>query len=207
MPPIQLLIADDHSMVRQGLRTMLAEAQDIAIVGEARDGAEAIDAARRFSPDVILMDLNMPDTDGIQATREILREQPAIKIVALTAQVEDDHVVEAVQAGAIGVWLKAVEYEDLIRVIRDAHAGGHPIHPDALPPLLYAQRIAGHNRLSPREEDVLKLIGEGLGNRDIAARLSLSEATVKGHVSHLLDKLRMKNRAQLALYAARHKSR
>jgi len=204
VPLIQLLIADDHSMVRQGLRVMLAEASDIAIVGEARNGEEAIAAARDLRPDVILMDLNMPGLDGVEATRQILREQPAIKIVALTAQVEDDSVVDAVQAGATGIWLKATEYEDLVRVIREANAGGHPVHPDAVPSLMTARRAGGHNKLSDREATVLALIGEGLSNRDIADRLSLSEATVKSHVSHILDKLGLRNRAQLALYAAKH---
>jgi DNA-binding NarL/FixJ family response regulator len=207
MPPIRLLIADDHLVVRQGLHSVLTEAGDIVIVAEARNGEEAIAQARRLQPDVILMDLSMPGVDGIEATRQILREQPGAKIVALTYEIEDDRVVQAVRAGMVGIWSKDAEYDDLVRVIRDAHAGKHPVHPKALDPLLRARRAPDADRLSERERDVLNLIGQGLGNRDIAARLNLSEATVKGHVSHMLDKLGMKNRAQLALYAERQKSK
>ncbi|HLF25483.1 MAG TPA: response regulator transcription factor [Anaerolineae bacterium] len=206
MPVIRLLIVDDHLLVREGLRTILSGVEDIALIGEARTGDEAVLQARRLAPDVILMDLNMPGTNGIRATREILRRQPSIKIVALTAYLEEDRLAGAMQAGAVGIWTKDVEVEQLLRVIRGAQAGERLIHPDAVDLLLRAQRAASIDRLSEREHDVLELVGQGLGNRDIAARLSLSETTVKGHVSHILAKLGLKNRAQLALAAARRKS-
>jgi DNA-binding NarL/FixJ family response regulator len=208
MPPIRLLIADDHMLMREGLRTVLSSAQNIEIVGEARAGRQAIEQARRLSPDVILMDLNMPGMNGVEATREILREQPAIRIVALSAHLDETYVAEAAQAGVAGIWAKDVEFDELVRVIHAAHAGERPMHPTATKMLAQARRAAYYiNRLSRRERDVLLLIGEGLTNREIAARLNLSEATVKGHVSHILAKLGLKNRAQLALYVERSKDR
>jgi len=207
MSPIRLLIADDQLLMREGLRTVLSPAQGIEIVGEAQTGDEAVAQSCRLAPDVILMDLNMTGTDGIAATREILREQPGIKIVGLTAQLEDDRVVEAVQAGAAGIWIKDVDLDDLLRVIRSAYAGERPIHPAAMEKLIQARRATYIDRLSTRERDVLAWLGKGLSNRDIAKRLTLSEATVKGHVSHILAKLGVKNRAQVALYAARYKDK
>jgi len=207
MSPIRLLIADDHMLMREGLRTVLSATQGIEIVGEARTGQQAIEQARRLSPDVILMDLKMPGMNGVEATREILREQSAIKIVALSAHLDEQNVAEAVQAGIAGIWTKDVESDDLVRVILAAHEGKRPMHPVAVEALMQARRATYIDRLSERENDVLMLVGEGLTNRAIAARLKISEATVKGHVSHILTKLGLKNRAQLALYAERSKNR
>ena len=193
--------------MREGLRTVLSPAQGIEIVGEAQTGDEAVAQSCRLAPDVILMDLNLTGTDGIAATREILRGQPGIKIVGLTARLEDDRVVEAVQAGAIGIWIKDVDLDDLLRVIRSAYAGERPIHPAAMEKLIQARRASTIDRLSTRERDVFTWLGKGLSNRDIARRLALSEATVKGHVSHILAKLGVKNRAQVALYTARYKDK
>jgi len=207
MPPIRLLIADDHMLMREGLRTVLSSAQDIDVVGEARTGRDAVAQAGRLAPDVILMDLNMPNLNGIDAAREILRGQPSIRIVALSAHLDEGNVVGAVQAGFAGIWAKDVEFDELVNVIRAAHQGKRPIHPAAVEALMQARRNAYIDRLSDRERDVLRLVGQGMSNKDIAARLQLSEATVKGHVSHILAKLGMKNRAQVALYAERNKAR
>ena len=203
--PIRLLIADDHMLMREGLRTVLSAAQGIDIVGEARTGQDAVAQARALQPDLILMDLNMPNLNGIDAARAILREQPSIRIVALSAHLDEENVVGAIQAGFAGVWAKDAEFDELVRVIRAAHEGKRPIHPAAMEALMQARRATYIDRLSERERDVLGLIGQGLSNKDIASRLTLSEATVKGHVSHILAKLGLKNRAQLALYAERNK--
>lgn len=207
MAPIRLLIADDHMLMREGLRTVLSSAQNIAIVGEARSGQEAVQQAHALKPDVVLMDLHMPGMSGSQATREILREQPSAKIVALSAHLDEQNVSEAVQAGVVGIWPKDVEFDELVAVIRSAYEGKQPMHPVAVEALIQARRSAYIDRLSEREHDVLLLLNEGLTNREIARRLQLSEATVKGHVSHILAKLGLKNRAQLALYAERSKGK
>ena len=207
MSPIRLLIADDHLLIREGLRTVLSAAQDIEIAGEARTGQDAIAQARALSPDVILMDLNMPVVNGIEASRAILRDQPTAKIVALSAHLDEDNVVGAMQAGCAGIWAKDVGFNELVTVIRAAHEGGRPVHPAAMELLLQARRVVYLDRLSDRERDVLQLVGQGLTNREIAARLRLSEATVKGHVSHIMAKLGLKNRAQVALYAERSRNK
>src|SRR3972149_3530111 len=140
MPPIRLLIADDHMLMREGLRTVLSAAQSITIVGEARTGQEAIVEARRLNPDVILMDFNMPIVNGIDAARVILREQPSIRIVALSVHLDEGNVVGAMQAGFAGVWAKDVEFDELVNVIRAAHEGKHPMHPAAVEALMQARR-------------------------------------------------------------------
>jgi len=212
MTLIRVLIADDHLLVREGLQTILADVPDIIVAGEARTSKEAIERCRVLMPDVVLMDIQMPgihvaDLGGVEATREILRQQPNIKIVALTAHMDEVNIIEVIKAGAVGVWTKDVSADELVRIVRKAHAGDHPVHPQAMEPLLRARRNPDRpselDRLSERERDVLHLLGQGLSNRDIAEQLNLSEATVKGHVSRILSKLKIKNRAQAALHAAR----
>lgn len=207
MSIIRVLIADDHMLLREGLQTILSAVQDIIVVGEAQTGQSAIDRCRVLSPDVILMDIQLPDISGPEATREILREQPDVKIVALTAYMNEINVVDAVRAGAVGVWPKDIEADELTNIIRLAYNGEHPVHPQAMEPLMRARRnrrgTAPLDRLSNREREVLDLLAQGMTNRDIASKLTLSEATVKGHVSRILAKLKVKNRSQAALHIVR----
>ena len=207
MKKLRLLLVDDQSLFREALRTLLSLQPDFEIVAEAENGERAVALAKAHRPDVVLMDLSMPDMTGSQAAREILREQPSLKIVALSAHLDEQNVAEAAQAGVVGMWPKDVEFDDLVAVIRSAYEGERPMHPVALEALARSRRASYIDRLSQREHDVLLLLNEGLTNREIAGRLKLSEATVKGHVSHILAKLGLKNRAQLALYAERSKDK
>ena len=202
---IQVLIADDHSVVRQGLRMFLSSDQELEIVGEARDGAEAVRLARQLRPDVILMDLLMPVMDGIAATAAIHREMPDTEVVALTSVLEDAAVVDAVRAGAIGYLLKDTDAHELRRAIKAAAAGQVQLSPQAAARLLREVRTPEKNAepLTERETDVLRLLAQGKSNKEIAHVLHIAEQTVKTHVSHLLDKLGVPSRTQAALYAIR----
>jgi two-component system, NarL family, response regulator LiaR len=202
---IRILIADDHGVVRQGLRMYLGSDSELEIVGEARDGAEAVKLARQLQPDVVLMDLLMPEMDGIAATAAIRRELPDTEVVALTSVLEDASVVEAVRAGAIGYLLKDTEAYELRRAIKAAAAGQVQLAPSAVARLMREVRTPekSHEALTGRETDVLRLLAQGESNREIAQHLSIGEQTVKTHVSHILDKLGVPSRTQAALYAIR----
>jgi|WetSurMetagenome_2_1015567.scaffolds.fasta_scaffold23082_3 two-component system, NarL family, response regulator LiaR len=202
---IQVLIADDHSVVRQGLRMFLSSDPELEIVGEARDGAEAVRLARQLQPDVVLMDLLMPVMDGIAATAAIRREVPATEVVALTSVLEDAAVVDAVRAGAIGYLLKDTDAHELRRVIKAAAAGQVQLSPQATARLLREVRTPekGTDLLTERETDVLRLLAQGKTNKEIAREFHIAEQTVKTHVSHVLDKLGVPSRTQAALYAIR----
>ena len=203
--PIRVLIADDHSVVRQGLRMFLGSDPELEIVGEARDGAEAVKLAQRLHPDVILMDLLMPTMDGIAATAAIRRELPDIEVVALTSVLEDVSVVEAVRAGATGYLLKNTEAHELCRAIKAAAAGQVQLSPQAAERLMREVRTPDKSpqTLTERETDVLRLLALGQSNKEIAHSLSIGEKTVKTHVSSILRKLGVPSRTQAALHAVR----
>lgn len=200
---IRVVIADDHAVVRKGLRMYLRLDPGIEIVGEARDGKEALDLAREFRPDVVLMDLLMPVMDGIAATAAIRREMPDVEVIALTSVLEDTSVTAAISAGAIGYLLKDAESGELLKAIQAAGAKRVYLTPAALARLMrdVGAPAAAREPLTARETEVLRLIAEGHSNREIAVTLCVTDQTVKTHVSHILDKLGVRSRTQAALYA------
>jgi DNA-binding NarL/FixJ family response regulator len=201
--PISILLADDHAVVRQGLRMFLGLDPELEVIGEAQNGQEAIDMARKLSPDVVLMDLLMPVKDGITAIGEIRSEMPDVEVIALTSVLEDASVVGAVKAGAIGYLLKDTQSEELCRAIKAAAAGQVQLSPQAAARLMREVRAPDSpESLTERETDVLRLLAEGLANKEIALKLSIGEKTVKTHVSNILLKLNVRSRTQAALYAA-----
>ena len=200
---IRIFIADDHRVVRQGLRMVLSDDPELEIVGEAADGAEAVRLALELKPDVVLMDLLMPVLDGIGAIGQIRRELPDTEVIALTSVLEDDAVVGAVKAGAIGYLLKEAEPEELRRAIKAAAAGQVHLAPKAAARLMREVRAPDSPQaLTERETDVLRLLADGKANKEIAAILVIGEQTVKTHVSNILAKLGVQSRTQAALYAA-----
>jgi DNA-binding NarL/FixJ family response regulator len=202
--PIRILIADDHAVVRQGLRMFLGLDPEFVIVGEAADGVQAVKQAQQLKPDVVLMDLLMPNMDGIQATAIIRRELPDVEVIALTSVLEDGSVVGAVRAGAIGYLLKDAEPNELNRAIRAAAAGQVQLSPKAAERLMREVRAPeSPETLTDREVEVLRLLAEGQSNKEIARSLTIGEKTVKTHVSNILAKLGVVSRTQAALYAAR----
>ncbi len=201
---IRVLIADDHSVVRQGLRMFLALDPEMEVVAEAADGKEALRLTREFRPDVVLMDLLMPVMDGIAATQALRRELPDTEVLALTSVLEDASVVGAIRAGAIGYLLKNTEAEELRRSIKAAAAGQVQLSPEAAARLMREVRAPDSpEALTGRETDVLRLLAEGKANKEIALSLQIGEKTVKTHVSNILAKLGVQSRTQAALYAAR----
>lgn len=202
--PIRVLITDDHSVVRQGLRMFLSLDDEIDIVGEAENGAEALRLARELAPDVVLMDLLMPVMDGITAIGEIRRELPDVEVLALTSVLEDASVVAAVRAGAIGYLLKNTEADELRRAIRAAANGQVQLSPEAAARLMREVRTPdAPEALTERELDVLRLLAQGKANKEIASELGIGEKTVKTHVSNILAKLNVQSRTQAALHATR----
>lgn len=202
--PIRVLIADDHSVVRQGLRTFLEGDRGLELIGEARDGAEVLRMAHRLRPDVILMDLLMPGMDGLSATAAVRRELPETEVLALTSVLEDAAVVGAVRAGAIGYMLKSAEPEELRSAIRAAAAGRVQLAPEAAARLMREVRTPeGPEKLSERETEVLRLVASGWANKKIARELGITERTAKAHVGSILSKLHLESRTQAALYAGR----
>ncbi|MGA7731862.1 MAG: response regulator transcription factor [Chloroflexia bacterium] len=201
---IRILIVDDHSVVRKGLRTFLGLDPDFEIIGEASDGQEAVQLAHELKPDVVLMDLLMPRMDGITAIGHIRRDLPDTEVIALTSVLEDAKVVGAVRAGAIGYLLKDTEADELCRAIKAAAAGQVQLSPQAAATLMREVRAPeSPEPLSERETDVLRLLARGNSNKEIAQALILSEKTVKTHVSNILGKLSVPSRTQAALYAVR----
>jgi DNA-binding NarL/FixJ family response regulator len=206
--PIRILIADDHEIVREGLRNLFSGEPGLKIVAEARDGEEALRAAARCRPDVALMDVVMPVLDGIEATRRMREISPRTRILVLTSFAGDRQVQDALKAGAIGYVLKDVLRQELLDAIRSVHEGRPWLHPEAQRRLIAtvspdpaAQAL---EQLTARERDVLILIAQGRSNRLIAAELHLSEGTVKGYVSVIFGKLGVKDRTQAALWAVKH---
>jgi DNA-binding NarL/FixJ family response regulator len=201
---IRVLIADDHSVVRQGLRMFLALDDELEVIGEAENGSQAVQLARKLTPDVVLMDMLMPVMDGVAATQAIRSEVPDTEVIALTSVLEDSSVVGAVKAGAIGYLLKDTNAEELCRAIKAAAAGQVQLSPQAAARLVREVRTpdTAPTSLSERETEVLRLIARGKANKEIAAELAIGEKTVKTHVSSILNKLGVQSRTQAALYAA-----
>jgi two-component system, NarL family, response regulator LiaR len=202
---IRVLLVDDFAIVRQGLRTFVGLDPEFEVVGEAADGAEGLRLARRLRPDVVLMDLLMPEMDGVTATQLIRSELPEVEVVALTSVLEDSAVVGAVRAGAIGYLLKDADQDELARAIRAAASGQVHLTPRAAARLMREVRAPENpiESLSEREVEVLRLLARGLANKEIARDLSVTEKTAKAHVSAILGKLGLQSRTQAALYAGR----
>jgi len=206
--PVTVLIADDHAVVREGLRTLIGSEDGLKVVGEAGDGVEAVIMARSLKPDVILMDLVMPRKDGIEAIREITRELPEARILVLTSFGEKEKVFPAIKAGALGYLLKDAKPANLLQAIHDVDAGEAALQPSiALKVIGEIQEpedaSAPAHALTQREVTVLKLVARGLTNQEIADELMISEWTVRTHVSNILEKLHVANRTQATLYALR----
>lgn len=200
--PIRVLLVDDHTVVRQGLRMVLSLEPDLEVVGEAADGREAVEQAAALGPQVVLMDLLMPVMTGVEATREIKVRHPDIEVVALTSVLEDRLVIDAVEAGAAGYLLKETGPETLFEAIRAASRGEVRLDPKAQKRLISEVRTPEmRESLTARETDTLRLLAKGLTNRDIAGELGIAEVTVKTHVSSILSKLNLQSRTQAALFA------
>ncbi len=205
---IRVLITDDHSIVRKGIRALLATEPDIEVVGEAGDGAEAATQAQSLRPDVILMDLVMPKVDGIEATRRILAQQPGMRILVLTSFAADDKVFPAIKAGALGYLLKDSGPDELVQAIHQVYRGEPSLEPSIARKVLLElsqppKTPLTAEPLTEREVDVLRLVAQGRSNRDIAEELVITEMTVRTHVSNILSKLHLASRTQAALYALR----
>lgn len=199
---ISVLIAEDHGVVRAGLRQLLSTAEDIEVVGEAADGRQAVELAAQHAPDVILMDLSMPVMDGRQATERILARGDGARIVILTSFSDRAQILAALDAGAVGYLLKDAEPEDLIAGVRAAARGESPLAPRAAHALVAARHEQrGEERLTPREREVLDLMADGLANKVIAQRLSIAEKTVKAHVTRIFQAIGVTDRTQAALWA------
>jgi NarL family two-component system response regulator LiaR len=204
---IGVMLVDDHGMVRKGLAAFLSSAPDIRLLGEARDGQEALERCEVLQPDVVLMDLLMPKMDGVASTRMIRKRWPHIQVIALTSFQEKDLIRDALQAGAISYLLKNVTGENLAEAIRAAHAGRSTLAPEALQALVQIkeQQPVLTDPLTAREQEVLEWLVKGLDNPQIASRLTISPSTVKVHVSNILSKLGAANRAEVAALAVKHR--
>jgi NarL family two-component system response regulator LiaR len=208
MSSVRVLIADDHAVVREGLRTLIRSEPGMQVVGEAADGIEVIAKARDLQPDIIIMDLVMPRKDGLTAIGEITAASPHARILVLTSFAEDDRVFSAIKAGALGYLLKDSLPEDLLQAIRDVCQGKLTLNPSIALKLIRELKEptplqVTQEPLTVREVEVLKLVAQGLTNQEIADKLSISEWTVITHVRNILDKLHLANRTQAALYALR----
>lgn len=205
---IRVLVVDDHEIVREGLETLLAEEATITVVGQAANGAEAVSLAADLRPDVILMDLVMPELNGIEAIRQIRHKNIPSYVLVLTSFADDQKVREAIEAGAIGYLLKDVLKADLVRAIQTAAQGKPTLHPEAQSYLMRqvtaSPPASPQANLTERELDVLRLLAQGQSNKEIAVTLHLTEGTVKGYVSAILAKLGVADRTQAALYAVKH---
>ena len=205
---IRVLIADDHTIVRKGLRALLTSKGDIDVVGEASDGQSAVEQAAALKPDVILMDIAMPRLDGIEAIKQITARQSQVRILVLTSFATDDKVFPAIKAGALGYLLKETKSAELTHAIEQVYRGEPSLDPAIAQRVLYelgrpSEKPPTPDPLTQRELEVLKLVAQGLGNQDIAERLVITEITVRSHVSNILAKLHLANRVQATLYALR----
>jgi DNA-binding NarL/FixJ family response regulator len=200
------MVVDDHALVRRGLSDLLGAAEGIDVVGSLVDGSLAEAAVIELEPDIVLMDLSMPGLDGIDATRAVLGVRPATKVIMLTSFSENARIMAALDAGAVGYLLKDAEPDDIIRALRDAVAGGVPLSPKAARALLPINRSSGTSgvdALTAREREVLSLVAVGLPNKTIARRLTISEKTVKAHLTHVFTVLGVGDRTSAALWAQR----
>jgi DNA-binding NarL/FixJ family response regulator len=201
---IRVLIVDDHAIVRGGLAQLLGTTDDLALVGQAADGEQAVALAADLRPDVVLMDLSMPGLDGVRATERVLAENPGTHVLVLTSFSDQTRILDALQAGAEGYLLKHAEPEVILSGIREVVAGGSPLDPKAARVLLTNRRSASHGvRLTDREREVLRMVGDGHPNKVIARRLGISERTVKAHLTSVYQRLGVTDRTQAALWAQR----
>lgn len=202
---IRVLVAEDHPVVRSGLLQLLGEVAEVDVVGAAAGGAEAVELASSQHPDVVLMDLEMPDVDGIEATRRIRAAEPDVNVVVLTAFSDRERILDAIDAGAVGYLLKDAEPAELVRGLEAAARGESPLSPKAAQALVAARADRGAvPQLTPREREVLELLAGGLPNKLIARRLEISEKTVKAHLTSIFQRIGVTDRTQAALWAQRH---
>lgn len=208
---VKVLLVDDHILFRRGLAALIADREGVEVIGEAGNGYEAMERAVALNPEVVLMDIQMPLCDGVQATRMMRERLPGIKVLILTVSEEDDHLFDAIKAGAHGYLLKNVQPEGLVQAITDVARGEAPISGAVAAKLLKEFSItspdpispSGDSRLSLREQEILALVARGASNKEIASRLVISEGTVKNHLHNILSKLHFRNRAEIAAYAVR----
>jgi DNA-binding NarL/FixJ family response regulator len=202
---IRVMVVDDHAIVRQGISDVLASDQDIEIVALAKSGEEAVGRVAEVRPDVVLMDLSMPGMDGVEATRQTMAAAPGIRVVMLTSFAEPQHVNAALDAGAVGYLLKDAEGEEIVRAVKAANRGEAPFSPRAAGALLLRRSDRRSiEDLTPREREVLELVGQGLANKQISRRLGIKEKTVKAHLSSVFQRIGVSDRTSAALWAARH---
>jgi DNA-binding NarL/FixJ family response regulator len=205
---IRVAIADDHAVVRGGLEQLLGSEEDIDVIGTARDGGEAYTLVEAAKPDVILMDLSMPEVDGVESTRRIVADFPDVYVVVLTSFADKQRILDALEAGAVGYLLKDADPAEVAAAVRAAAAGGSPLDPKAARVLLDSRREQKPSAdLTPREREVLELVAEGLANKNIARRLGISERTVKAHLTNVFQAIGVVDRTQAALWARENLTR
>jgi DNA-binding NarL/FixJ family response regulator len=202
--PIRVVLVDDHAMVRAGLQQLIDGTDDIEVIGTAADGAVALEVVREHRPDVVLMDLQMPGVDGVSATRAIMAEGLGTDVLVLTSYSDGERIVAALEAGAVGYLLKDAEPEDVLQGIRAVSRGESPIHPRAARQLLGARMSGPQVQLTTRETEVLRLVKDGLANKQIARRLNISERTVKAHLTSAFARIGVQDRTQAALWVERN---
>ena len=203
-PPILVVIVDDHAMIRAGLESLLSGTDDILVVGHAEDGEQALEVVKAERPDVVLMDLQMPNVDGVTAIRQIQALDIGVDVLVLTSFNDQERIVGALDAGAVGYLLKDADPEDVLRGVRAVARGESPIDPKAARTLLGARSDSHQVQLTSREAEVLGLVREGLANRQVARRLEISERTVKAHLTSAFARIGVSDRTQAALWAERH---
>ncbi len=216
--PIRILIADDHHLLRQGIRNFLALEPDFDIIGEAADGEEAVAKAEALNPDILLLDINMPKLTGIEVAARLKASNPAIRVLALTIHDDENYMMKMIQSGAAGYLLKDVDPSMMVQAIRRVYAGESFVEPsltkklfqgitsrEEVKPITPAYPVAEADRLSSREVEVMQLIGRGMSNAEIARELFLSEKTVKNHLTNIFRKIQVTDRTQAVLYAIKHK--
>ena len=201
---IRVVLVDDHAVIRAGLQQLLSGTDDIEVVGTAANGAEALDVVRRIRPDVVLMDLQMPQVDGVAATRAIMSERLGVDVLVLTSFSDSERILAALDAGAVGYLLKDADPEDVLEGIRAVSRGESPLHPKAARALLGVRAGSPQVQLTTRETEVLTLVREGLANKQIARRLDISERTVKAHLTSAFARIGVADRTQAALWAERN---
>ena len=201
---IRVVLVDDHAVIRAGLAQLIATAEDIEVVGQAADGAEAVEQARALTPDVVLMDLQMPGVDGVSATREIVSAGLGVDVLVLMSYSDNERILDALDAGAVGYLLKDADPDDVLAGVRAVARGESPIHPKAARALLGARSGGGRPQLTAREVEVLTLVRDGLANKQIARQLEISERTVKAHLTSAFSRIGVTDRTQAALWAQRN---